>query len=52
MLRDSLLYALYEEVTENYKSITDAMKNIKLDYLTKDEAACFYEMLMSYYEDE
>ena len=50
MLRDSLLYALYEEITENYKSMAEALENMKLDYLTDDEAACFYEMLMNHYE--
>lgn len=51
MLRDKLLFALYEEITANYSSLAAAMESVNLNYLTADEADCLYEMLENWYEE-
>lgn len=54
MLRDELLYALYEEITANYTSLAAVLDSIEYskmcDYLTLDESDCLYEMLENWYE--
>lgn len=52
MLRDALLFALYEEITTNYLTYKDAKNYIEtLTYLTLDENACLLEMLVDWYKD-
>ena len=52
MLRDTLIYALYEEITANCFTRTEANNKVNgLEYLTMDEADCLMEMLEDWYGD-
>ena len=51
MLRDNLVYALYEEITANYTPLAAAELRVDaLTYLTVDEADCLREMLLDWFE--
>ncbi len=51
MLRDNLIYALYEEITANYTALATAELRVdELTYLTADEADCLREMLLDWFE--
>lgn len=52
MLRDQLLYALYEEITANYTLLSAAMDYVYgLTYLTLDESDALVEILTDWYGD-
>lgn len=50
MLRDNLLYALYEEIVIQFRTKEQAVNYVNnLSYLTKDENYCLLEMLENWY---
>lgn len=52
MLRDNLLYALYEEITGTCTSYDSAEIFIceRCEYLTADEQDCLLDMIDNYFE--
>jgi len=51
MLRDEIIYALFEEITANYNTLAAAELRVDaLTYLTADEADCLREMLLDWFE--
>ncbi len=51
MLRDEIIYALFEEITANYTTLAAAELRVDaLTYLTADEADCLREMLLDWFE--